>query len=64
MAWRNAVRWYSWDPFQHRSKESSTVTALRAEVPGRDVSERSYDQGRREHQIGANLAELAAGATA
>ena len=64
MAWRNALRWYSWDPFQHRSKESSTVSALRAEVPGHDVSEHSYDQGRRERKLGANLAELAAGATA
>jgi predicted TIM-barrel fold metal-dependent hydrolase len=64
MAWRNALRWYSWDPFAHRSKESSTVNALRAEVPGHDVSEHSYDQGRRERHIGANLADLAAGATA
>jgi predicted TIM-barrel fold metal-dependent hydrolase len=64
MAWRNALRWYSWDPFRHRSQESSTVTALRAEVPGHDVSEKSYDHGRREHQIGIDLGELAANATA
>jgi len=65
IAWRNAMRWYSWDPFQHRSKESSTVSALRAEVPGHDVSERSYDQGRHHSkEIGVDLSKLAANATA
>jgi predicted TIM-barrel fold metal-dependent hydrolase len=64
IAWRNALRWYSWDPFAHRSRESSTVGALRAEVAGHDVSERSYDAGRREHQIGIDLGKLAPMATA
>jgi len=64
MAWRNAMRWYSWDPFQHRSTESSTVNALRGEVPGHDVGEKTYDHGRREHQVGIDLGELATNATA
>jgi hypothetical protein len=42
----NAMRWYSFDPFQHRSREESTVAALRAEAAGHDVSIRSLDGGR------------------
>ena len=42
----NAMRWYSFDPFQHRSKASSTVGALRAEVVGHDIAIRRYDKGR------------------
>ena len=29
----NAMRIYQYDPFKHRTKEQSTVAALRAEVP-------------------------------
>jgi predicted TIM-barrel fold metal-dependent hydrolase len=65
MAWRNALRWYHWDPFAHRPKERCTVGALRAESPGHDVSIRSYDTGRhvRTHP-GIDIGELAASATA
>jgi len=65
IAWENACRWYSWDPFAIRPKEKSTVTALRAESPGHDVSIKSMEKGRHtfEHQ-GTNLAELASKATA
>ena len=33
MTYENAMRIYRFDPFAHRSKEKSTVAALRAEVP-------------------------------
>ena len=59
----NAMRWYGFDPFAIRPKEQCTVGALRDEVAGRDISIRSFDTGRREKSQ-ANLAELAANATA
>jgi predicted TIM-barrel fold metal-dependent hydrolase len=60
----NAARWYSFDPFAHRSREQSTVGALRAEAAGHDVSIRSYDKGRFTKSLGTDLAELAKSATA
>jgi predicted TIM-barrel fold metal-dependent hydrolase len=44
----NAMRAYGFDPFAIRPREQCTVGALRAEVAGHDVSERSGDQRRRE----------------
>ncbi|HEX3898336.1 MAG TPA: amidohydrolase family protein [Mycobacteriales bacterium] len=64
ITWENAARWYSFDPFQSRSKEQCTVNALRAEAAGHDVSIRSYDKGRFERGVGASLADLSAKATA
>jgi hypothetical protein len=64
MAWRNAVRWYAMDPFAHRPKERSTVRALREEAAGHDVSIRSFDKGRLERKVGADLGALAKRATA
>jgi predicted TIM-barrel fold metal-dependent hydrolase len=46
MSWQNAGRWYSFDPFVHRTREQSTVGALRSEASGHDVSIRSFDTGR------------------
>jgi predicted TIM-barrel fold metal-dependent hydrolase len=65
ITFENACRWYSFDPFAHRSHEDSTVAALRREAAGHDVSERSYDKGRftRTGQ-GIALADLAEKATA
>jgi predicted TIM-barrel fold metal-dependent hydrolase len=61
----NAMRWYSFDPFVHRSKGSSTVGALRAEVAGHDVSVKAYDKGRYERmRTGIDIGELASKATA
>ncbi|MCU1487429.1 MAG: amidohydrolase 2 [Actinomycetia bacterium] len=60
---QNAMRWYQFDPFAIRPKEQSTVAALRAEVVGHDVAERSYDTGRFE-KTKADLMELQARATA
>jgi predicted TIM-barrel fold metal-dependent hydrolase len=61
----NAMRWYRFDPFAHRSRAQCTVGALRAEVAGHDVTVHSMDKGRYESKTkGANLGELAARATA
>ena len=63
MTHENAMRWYRFDPFAHRPREQCTVGALRGEVAGHDVSERSFDTGRRERsQI--SLGDLAKQATA
>jgi hypothetical protein len=62
---QNAMRWYNFDPFAHRSKADSTVGALRQEASGHDVSIRSFDQGRYERTTGGvSLADIAAKATA
>jgi predicted TIM-barrel fold metal-dependent hydrolase len=36
-----AMRWYSFDPFQHVPREQATVGALRASVAGHDISVQS-----------------------
>jgi len=64
ITYENACRWYSFDPFAHRSKEQSTVGALRAEAGDHDVAIRAFDQGRRSHSKGINMGELAKRATA
>jgi predicted TIM-barrel fold metal-dependent hydrolase len=65
ISWGNASRWFSYDPFAHRTREESTVGALRAEASGHDVSIRSFDTGRLERTgKGADLATIASRATA
>lgn len=65
ITFENACRWYSFDPLTHRSKEDSTVAALRAEAVGHSVEIRSYDKGRfSRSQTGADLGKLAERATA
>jgi predicted TIM-barrel fold metal-dependent hydrolase len=65
ITYENACRWYSFDPFAHRTKERCTVGALRAEAPGHDVAIRSFDKGRFERTgTGTDLGRLAARATA
>ncbi len=65
ITFRNACRWYSFDPFAFRAPEECTVSALRAEVAGHDVSVRSLDKGRFERSgQGVDLGELAREATA
>jgi len=64
ITYENACRWYSFDPFAHRTKEQSTVGALRAEAGDHDVAIRAFDQGRRSHSKGINMGELAKRATA
>ncbi len=64
MAWRNAARWYSFDPFAQRPRERCTVRALRDEAGDHDVSIRSFDKGRFERKVGTDLGKLAGRATA
>jgi predicted TIM-barrel fold metal-dependent hydrolase len=65
IAWENACRWYNFDPFAHRSRDASTVGALRKEAAGHDVSIRSFDKGRFEHtHSGIDIGRLAKRATA
>jgi predicted TIM-barrel fold metal-dependent hydrolase len=60
----NAMRWYRFDPFAHRTPEQCTVGALRAEVAGHDVSIRPMDKGRFAHTERMSLGDLAKNATA
>jgi predicted TIM-barrel fold metal-dependent hydrolase len=46
MTYENAMRWYSYDPFATRPRETCTVGALKAEVAGHDIAEKSFDKGR------------------
>ncbi|HTR70742.1 MAG TPA: amidohydrolase family protein [Mycobacteriales bacterium] len=64
ITYENAMKWYSFDPFAHRAKADCTVGALRAEAAGHDVAVRSFDQGRFERHVGADLGKLAERATA
>jgi predicted TIM-barrel fold metal-dependent hydrolase len=64
ITYQNAMRWYSFDPFAFRSKEQSTVGALRAEVSGHDVSIQNRDKGRFTKRVGVNIGTLASSATA
>jgi len=64
ITFENAMRWFSYDPFVARRREQSTVGALRAEAAGHDVATRSFDQGRYERHLGADLGKLAKAATA
>jgi predicted TIM-barrel fold metal-dependent hydrolase len=41
ITWENACRFFSFDPFQHRTREQATVGALRATARDVDVSETS-----------------------
>ncbi|HEX4778532.1 MAG TPA: amidohydrolase family protein [Acidimicrobiia bacterium] len=63
ITWENAARWYSFDPFEHRTREQSTVGALRAEAAGHDVGIRSFDKGRHDRSS-TDIGSLAARATA
>jgi predicted TIM-barrel fold metal-dependent hydrolase len=65
ITFENACRWYQFEPFAHRTREQSTVAALRAEAAGHDVSIRSMDKGRYEHHAaGIDLGAMQERATA
>jgi predicted TIM-barrel fold metal-dependent hydrolase len=64
ITYENACRWYSFDPFAHRSKDMCTVAALRAEAVGHSVETRSFDHGRHAGKETISLGELADKATA
>ena len=64
ITYENAMRWYRFDPFAPRPRETCTVGALRAEVAGHDVSIHSMDKGRFAGAAPMSLGELADRATA
>jgi predicted TIM-barrel fold metal-dependent hydrolase len=65
ITYENACRWFSFDPFVSRTKEQSTVGALRAEAAGHSVEIQSFDHGRITRGAkGADLGALAESATA
>jgi hypothetical protein len=65
ISFENACRWYHFDPFAHRTRQSSTVAALRAEAAGHDVTIRPFDKGRfSHHHTGVAIGDLAGKATA
>ena len=62
---RNAMRWYSYEPFAHVPRDEATVGALRARAAGHDVSIRSFDKGRFERSgAGVDLGTITKAATA
>ncbi len=60
----NAMRWYQFDPFAHRTRDECTVGALRASVAGHDTSIHSMDTGRHAGKGALSLGQLAEQATA
>jgi predicted TIM-barrel fold metal-dependent hydrolase len=58
ISYQNAMRWYSFDPFAYRTKDQSTVGALRAEAGDHDVSIKSSDKHRFEKSVGINMGKL------
>jgi hypothetical protein len=49
VTWENACRWYSFDPFEHRSRAECTVGALRAQATDVDTTPREYGSGSLAH---------------
>jgi predicted TIM-barrel fold metal-dependent hydrolase len=60
MTHENAMRWYSFDPFTHISREQATVGALRKAAEGHDVSIRALSHHK--ERSGSSFAEFAASA--
>jgi hypothetical protein len=63
MAFENAMRWYSFDPFTHISREQATVGALRKAAEGHDVSIRAKGHDK-DSRGGSSFADFAANAKA
>jgi predicted TIM-barrel fold metal-dependent hydrolase len=61
MTYENAMRWYSFDPFSHISREQATVGALRKAAEGHDVSIRALSH-HKDERSGSSFAEFAASA--
>jgi predicted TIM-barrel fold metal-dependent hydrolase len=53
ITWENACRFYNFDPFAYRSREQSTVGALRAEATDVDITPKSYGMKNHGPQIAA-----------
>jgi predicted TIM-barrel fold metal-dependent hydrolase len=54
---QTAMRWFSYDPFQHIAREDASVGALRKRAAGHDIAIRSMGRGRMESET-LNIAEL------
>jgi predicted TIM-barrel fold metal-dependent hydrolase len=61
MAYQNAMRWYSFDPFSHITEAQATVGALRKAAEGHDVSIRALSH-HKDARSGSSFAEFAASA--
>ncbi len=61
MAYQNAMRWYSFDPFSHITEAQATVGALRKAAEGHDVSIRALSK-HNDLRSGASFADFAASA--
>jgi predicted TIM-barrel fold metal-dependent hydrolase len=59
MTHENAMRWYSFDPFSHITREQATVGALRKASEGHDVSIRALSHHKKS---GTSFADFAASA--
>ena len=59
----NAMRCFSFDPFEHRARERCTVGALRAEATGHDVSVKSMGRRKAEADAAAISRRLTAAAS-
>jgi predicted TIM-barrel fold metal-dependent hydrolase len=58
ITFENACRGYQFDPFTHRPKDQCTVSALRADAAGHDITIRSYDHGRFQRTVGAGIGDI------
>jgi hypothetical protein len=63
MTHENAMRWYSFDPFTHISREQATVGALRKAAEGHDVSIKAQGHDK-DARGGSSFADFAANAKA
>jgi predicted TIM-barrel fold metal-dependent hydrolase len=63
MTYENAMRWYSFDPFTHISREQATVGALRKAAEGHDVSIKAAGHDK-DSRGGSSFADFAANAKA
>jgi predicted TIM-barrel fold metal-dependent hydrolase len=61
MAYQNAMRWYSFDPFSHITQAQATVGALRKSAEGHDVSIRALSH-HKDTRSGSSFADFAASA--
>ncbi|MGH3967767.1 MAG: amidohydrolase family protein, partial [Mycobacterium sp.] len=62
MTHENAMRWYSFDPFSHITREQATVGALRKAAEGHDVSIQALSHHK--DRSGSSFADFAANAKA
>jgi predicted TIM-barrel fold metal-dependent hydrolase len=62
MTHENSMRWYSFDPFTHITREQATVGALRKAAEGHDVSIRARSQHK--ERGGSSFADFTANAKA